>query len=228
MTFLQVENMVFLSQKVDINMIFTDYWKVLVLNFSAMENTVFFWSKKFMERWYLLITEKFLFWTFCWWEIRSFFQSKIWWKDIYLVFLSFPWYSKTCSEPSECFCFRQSKLVPNFSTQNEESWGKTNGSKFRFDLGDLMRAIANCSGIFLSLIRPLGTVTNQNKTLFLLHTSLADKFEFKEILCFHSLNCIGVQTTFIFKLKASLTCLLNCRTIFPTFLLMIYFFDSKC
>ena len=42
--------------------------------------------KKFMERWYLLVTEKFLFWTFRGWEIRSFFQSKSWWKDyIYLV-----------------------------------------------------------------------------------------------------------------------------------------------
>ena len=45
--------MVFLSQKVDGNMIFTDYWKVLVLNFSVMGNTAFFSSKKFMERWYL-------------------------------------------------------------------------------------------------------------------------------------------------------------------------------
>ena len=34
--------MVFLNQKVDGNMIFTDYWKVLVLNFSVMGNTVFF------------------------------------------------------------------------------------------------------------------------------------------------------------------------------------------
>ena len=32
----------FLSQKVDWKMIFTDYWKGLVLNFSVMENTVFF------------------------------------------------------------------------------------------------------------------------------------------------------------------------------------------
>ena len=43
----------FLSQKVDGNMIFTDYWKVLVLNFSVMGNTVFFSAKKLMERWYL-------------------------------------------------------------------------------------------------------------------------------------------------------------------------------
>ena len=43
----------FLSQKVDGNMIFTDYWKVLVLNFSVMGNAAFFWVKKLMERWYL-------------------------------------------------------------------------------------------------------------------------------------------------------------------------------
>ena len=43
----------FLSQKVDGNMIFTDYWKVIVLNFSVMGNTVFFSAKKLMERWYL-------------------------------------------------------------------------------------------------------------------------------------------------------------------------------
>ena len=76
--------------------IFADYWKVPLLNFSVMENTVFFWVEKLMERWYLLVTEKFLFWTFRRWEIRSFFQPKSWWKDdIYLVFLSFPWYSRT-------------------------------------------------------------------------------------------------------------------------------------
>ena len=74
--FLEMKNMVFLSQKVDGNMIFTDYWKVLVLIFSEMGNTVFSWAKKLIERWYLLITEKVLFWTFLWWEIRSFFWVK--------------------------------------------------------------------------------------------------------------------------------------------------------
>ena len=34
-----------------------------------------------MEIWYLLMTGKFLFWTFQWWEIRSFFESRSWWKD---------------------------------------------------------------------------------------------------------------------------------------------------
>ena len=70
-----------------------------------------FWVKKLMKIWYLLITEKFLFWSFREWEIqpflsqkvdgkmlftdygnvlvlnfsviekRSFFESKSWWKD---------------------------------------------------------------------------------------------------------------------------------------------------
>ena len=88
--------MVFLSQKVDGNMIFTDYWKVLVLTFSEMGNTVFSWAKKLTEIWYLLITGKFLFWTLRWKEIRSFFLPKSCWKsDIYMVFLSFLWYSRT-------------------------------------------------------------------------------------------------------------------------------------
>ena len=86
----------FWAKKLMEKMKFTDYWKVLVLNFSVVENTVFFWVKKLMERWYLLVTEKFLFWTFRWWEIPSFFQQKSWCKDdIYLVFLSFRWYSRT-------------------------------------------------------------------------------------------------------------------------------------
>ena len=115
----------FLSQEVDGKMIFTGYWEVLVLTFRKWEIRSFlsqklmerqylliterscfelfgdgkyglFLVKKLIERWYLLVTEKFLFWTFQLWEIRSFFQSKSWWKDdIYLVFLRFPWYSRT-------------------------------------------------------------------------------------------------------------------------------------
>ena len=74
--FLEIRNMVFLSQKIDGNMIFTDYWKVLVLNFSVIGNTVFFWVRKLIERWYLLITKMVLFWTLRWCEMRSFFESK--------------------------------------------------------------------------------------------------------------------------------------------------------
>ena len=122
--FLQMKDMVFLSQIVDGNMIFTEYWKVLVLIFSEMGNTIVSWVQKLVEIWYLLITEKFLLWTFRWWEMWSFlsqevdgkmiftgywvlvlnfsvmgytvfFQPKSWWKDdIYVVFLSFLWYSR--------------------------------------------------------------------------------------------------------------------------------------
>ena len=41
--------MVFLSQKVDGNMIFTDYWKVLVLIFLEMGNTAFFEPKSWWK-----------------------------------------------------------------------------------------------------------------------------------------------------------------------------------
>ena len=67
----------FSSQKVDENMISIEYWKVLVLQFWEMGNMVFFRGKKLMERWYLRITEKFLFWIFRRWKIRCFFQPKI-------------------------------------------------------------------------------------------------------------------------------------------------------
>ena len=82
-----------LSQKVDGN-IFMYYWKVLVLNFSGMGNTVFFWDKKLMKRWYLLITEMLLFWTFRGWKIRPFLRQKVdgkmiftdYWKVLVLSF----------------------------------------------------------------------------------------------------------------------------------------------
>ena len=82
-----------LRQRFNGKMIFTDYWNVLVLKFSGMGNTVFFWGKKFMERWYFLITEKFLFWasekflfwTFLWWEIFT-------WS--FSAFHDISWYEK--------------------------------------------------------------------------------------------------------------------------------------
>ena len=61
-------------------MIFTDYWKALVLNFSVIGNMVFFEQRSWWKRWYLLITEKPLFWIFRSWEIRSFFESRSWWE----------------------------------------------------------------------------------------------------------------------------------------------------
>ena len=58
--FLEIKNMVFLSQKVDGNMIFTDYWKVLVLIILGMGNTVFFDPKVdgkmiFTDYWNVLV-----------------------------------------------------------------------------------------------------------------------------------------------------------------------------
>ena len=96
----------FLRQKVNEKMIFTDYWNVLVLNFSGrkirsffeakswskddiyqlMKGSCFelfrdgkcglFWDKKLMERWYLLITEKFMFWA----TEKFLFWAFRWWE----------------------------------------------------------------------------------------------------------------------------------------------------
>ena len=78
-----------MSQKVDGNMIFSDYWKV-VLIFLGMVYKVFLWAKKLIKRLYLLVTEKFLFctkrslfWTFWWWETRSFLNQKFYEKMIF-------------------------------------------------------------------------------------------------------------------------------------------------
>ena len=38
----------------DGNMIFIDYWKVLLLKFLGIGNMVFSWVKELIERWYLL------------------------------------------------------------------------------------------------------------------------------------------------------------------------------
>ena len=85
--FLEIGNTVFFwAKNVDWKMIFTDYWKGIVLNFSVIENTIFFWVKKLMGRWYLLVTEKFLFWTFRWWELWSFFSQKAYENMIFTWF----------------------------------------------------------------------------------------------------------------------------------------------
>ena len=86
----------FLSQKVNRKMIFTDYSKVLVLNFFRDGKYGLLLSQKVDERWYLLITGKFLFSTFLVMRNTVFSTSqKSWWiDDVYLVFLNFPWYSR--------------------------------------------------------------------------------------------------------------------------------------
>ena len=112
----------FLSQKVDGNMIFIDYWKVFVLNFLGMGNTVFFLRQKvnentiFTDYWNVLVLgyRKFLFWAFRRWEKRSFFSQK---ADVNVIFtwsfLAFHdilgpgKYGLSCSVPS--FPFRELK-----------------------------------------------------------------------------------------------------------------------
>ena len=45
-----------------------------------------FWAKYLMERWYLMINENFLFWTFPLWYIWSFFSQKVDEKTIFNCF----------------------------------------------------------------------------------------------------------------------------------------------
>ena len=74
---------------------FTELSNVLVLNFSGMENTVFF-NEKVDVRWYfswhgilcLLITGNSLIGTFQRWKILSFFNQKI---DEKIIFILYFW-----------------------------------------------------------------------------------------------------------------------------------------
>ena len=63
----------------------------------------YFWAQKLMEIWYLLITEKLLFWSFREWVIRSFFEPKSWWKD-YIY-----WLLRSCC--FEFFCYGKYGLL---------------------------------------------------------------------------------------------------------------------
>ena len=62
-----------------------------------------------MERWYLLITENFLFWAFRWWKIRSFFREEEHEKIIFTwsfwVFHDIPGLKKCCFSYSVCGTF---------------------------------------------------------------------------------------------------------------------------
>ena len=75
-----MKNVVFLSQKVDRNMTFTDYWKVLLLTFSEMEIRSFFQPKSWWKNdiYWLL---KVLVLNFSETENTVFFESRSWWKD---------------------------------------------------------------------------------------------------------------------------------------------------
>ena len=71
---------VFLRQKVDGNMIFTDYWKVLVLIFLEMGNTAFFFEQEYWWKDDIYWLLKVLFLSFSVMKKRSFFESRNWWK----------------------------------------------------------------------------------------------------------------------------------------------------
>ena len=102
-TFREREMRPFLRQKVDEKLVFTDYRKVLVLNFYVMGNTVFFETK----RWW----KDYIYWLlkiFCYGLPKrscfehfgdgkyGLFEPKSWCKgNIYFGFLNCPWYSKT-------------------------------------------------------------------------------------------------------------------------------------
>ena len=83
---LEIKNMLFLSQKVDGKMIFSDYWKFFLLVVSRIGYTVIFWAIKLMERRYLLITEKLLVLNFSVMGIRSFLSQEVDGKMIFTVY----------------------------------------------------------------------------------------------------------------------------------------------
>ena len=92
--FFGVENTVFFEPKnwwkYDI------YWLLKTSNFDLFENGIFIKQK--MKRWYLLISEMFLFWTLRGWKIWSFIWSKKLMERWYLLitetflFWAFPWW----------------------------------------------------------------------------------------------------------------------------------------
>ena len=72
-----------------------------------------FWGKKLMERLYLLVTEKFLFWTFPLWRNTVIFEAKSKWKDdiYWLVKSSYFW----ATEKFLFWVFRWWEIRPFFS-----------------------------------------------------------------------------------------------------------------
>ena len=70
------------------------YWLLKSICFEFFEDGKYslYWVKELMEIWYLLITEKFLFWTFREWEIRSFLETKTWWRNDICWLLKRSWF----------------------------------------------------------------------------------------------------------------------------------------
>ena len=71
---------VFLSQKSGRNMIYTDYWKIFVLNFSGMGNAAFFEAKSWWKVGIYWL-RKVLVLNFYVMGNTVFFETKRWWKD---------------------------------------------------------------------------------------------------------------------------------------------------
>ena len=69
-------------------MIFTDYWKLLVFNFSKVGNTVFFLTQNFDGKMILTDYWKVLVLTFWRWEIRSFLSQNLMEDDTYWLLKS--------------------------------------------------------------------------------------------------------------------------------------------
>ena len=109
--------MVFLSQKVDGNMIFTDYWKVLVLNFSVMGNTVFFESRSWWKDDIYWLLRSSCFELFGDGKYSLFFSQKVDGKMIFTwsfwAFHNIPGLGKYCFSCSAVF-----KDQAKFDTQN--------------------------------------------------------------------------------------------------------------
>ena len=85
----------FLSQNVNGNMIFTDHWKVLVLNFSEMGNTVFFEPKSWLKYKIYWLQESSCFELFGDSKYGLFWAKKLMERWYLPGLLSFPWYSRT-------------------------------------------------------------------------------------------------------------------------------------
>ena len=123
----------FLSLKVDAKMIFTDYWKVLVLIFLMMGNTVFFWVKKLMEKMIFTGYQKVLVLKFSVmgntifssvkkfmerWYLLGLFELFLIFQDLGntvfgAVFIYFPWLIslRMCLSKSTIFIFTLAKYV---------------------------------------------------------------------------------------------------------------------
>ena len=81
LNFLEVKNVE--SQKVDGKIVFTDYWKVLVLNFSVIGNTVFFESRSWWKDDIYWLPKSSCFELFGDGKYGLFFSQKVDWKMIF-------------------------------------------------------------------------------------------------------------------------------------------------